>query len=124
MDHDEFKDLKDVLAFYISRITTVVQIETFSYFFFGLYRGNLAEIKYCQNERTRLEAMEIAWRSSTNRDAKGPEIDVIKQLTRTDRNFATKELSSNVLENQNDAMESVKTLSKIVADSVKKNGKD
>ncbi|HEY2467998.1 MAG TPA: hypothetical protein VGI45_09150 [Terracidiphilus sp.] len=119
-----FTSTPEALQFYLPRITTVVLIETFSYFFLGLYRNNLAEIKYYQNERTTVEAMEIAWRSAAAGEHKGPEVDVIKQFVRTDRNLATKGLATIGDGTQNDALEIVKTLSKIVADSVKKGGKE
>ena len=120
-DH-AFRTTPDALQFYLPRITTVVLIETFSYFFLGLYRGNLSEIKYYQNERTTIEAMEIAWRSAaSNMPKDSDEIDVIHQLVRTDRNAGVK---LSVDGTQNDALEIVKTLSKVVADSVKKGGKD
>lgn len=58
--HPDFTSTASVLSYYIPRVTTIALIETFAYFFLGLYKSNLAEIKYYQNERTTITALEIA----------------------------------------------------------------
>ena len=85
-DHGEFAKLTNLLSFYIPRITTVVLIETFAYFFLKFYRQNLEEIKYYQNELTTLDAQEIAWKASVIADNGDSKKVVIEQLAKNDRN--------------------------------------
>jgi uncharacterized membrane protein len=87
-EHGTFASIQGLLSFYIPRITTIVLIETFAYFFLKLYRQNLEEIKYYQNELTTVSVLEIAWKaaSDTTSDAR---MAVIRQLSRTDRNSRT-----------------------------------
>jgi hypothetical protein len=85
-EHGDFGSVKNLLSFYIPRITTVVLIETFAYFFLKLYRQNLEEIKYYQNELTTLAAQEIAWRAAVVAATDDAKIFVIQQLAKSDRN--------------------------------------
>jgi hypothetical protein len=84
--HSDFQQLKDVLAFYIPRVTTVTLAEIFGYFFLSLYKANLEEIKYYQNELTTVAAQEVAWRASLLTDAPDSKAVVIQQIVKTDRN--------------------------------------
>lgn len=45
---------------FLPRLTLVVFIEIFAYFFLRLYKSSLTEIKYFQNEMTNIEAKFIA----------------------------------------------------------------
>lgn len=57
-------DLSQFLITLLPRLSVVVLIETFAYFFLRMYKYNLNEIKYFQNEATsiehRLQALNIA----------------------------------------------------------------
>jgi hypothetical protein len=74
----------------VSRLSVIVLIEVFAYFFLRLYRYSLFEIKYFQNEITnsefRLIALETAFRSA--------DVDAIKkacvEMLRVERNVILK----------------------------------
>ena len=56
----ESKDLFGLLFHYLPRLSLIILIEVFAYFFLRLYKSGLAEIKYFQNELTNVEAKQIA----------------------------------------------------------------
>lgn len=53
-------DISAVLNHYIPRISTVIFIEIFGFFFLRLYKSGLAELKYYQNELTTLALVRVA----------------------------------------------------------------
>lgn len=57
---ETFTSWTHLLSHYIPRVATVVFIEVFSFFFLKLYRSSLNEIKYYQNELTRLDIQRIS----------------------------------------------------------------
>src|SRR5205823_4776936 len=69
------------------RISVAVFIEVFSFFFLKLYKSNLQEIKYFQNELTNIEmrglALEAALLNTQNKSTE----PIVDQLIRTDRNL-------------------------------------
>lgn len=64
-------DNRKLTAYFVSRISTVVFVEVFSFFFLRLYRATLDEEKYYQNEMTARSARYIALETSfrLNNDA-------------------------------------------------------
>lgn len=66
--HSEFESLTQLLSHYIPRVTIVLFIEIFSFFFLRLYRSTLGEIRVYQEDITALTlrqvALETAWSSS------------------------------------------------------------
>ncbi len=82
----EYKDIPSVLSHYLPRITTVALIEAFAYFFLNLYKANLEEIKYYQNERTSATAWQIAWIAAQGEKKTKTASFVIRQLAQQDRN--------------------------------------
>jgi hypothetical protein len=52
--------LEELLQYYVPRVSTAVFIEVFSFFFLRLYRSSLEEIRYYQDELTRLTERRIA----------------------------------------------------------------
>ena len=50
------EDKMAFIAHFIPRLSLVVLIEVFAYFFLKLYKSSLSEIKYFQNEMTNAEA--------------------------------------------------------------------
>lgn len=54
------ENLRNSLIYFIFRITLTILIEIFSYFFLKLYKKNLEDIKYFQNEVTNLESKYLA----------------------------------------------------------------
>ena len=117
--HDDFKTAAAVLSYYIPRVTTIALIETFAYFFLGLYKKDLAEIKYYQNERTTITALEIAWRASLWPDIGPTTGTVIEQIVKTDRNSSSGGTKGDADDSDENILAIVKTLAKIATDSVK-----
>jgi len=80
----------DLLSHYIPRISTVIFVEIFSFFFLKLYKNNLAEIKYFQNEMTNLNFKIAALKTAL----KTKDVNTITEITKTfsiaERNFILK----------------------------------
>jgi predicted PurR-regulated permease PerM len=119
-EHAEFSSVKSLLSFYIPRITTVILIETFAYFFLKLYRQNLEEIKYYQNELTTLAAQEIAWQASIVANMPEATSAVIQQLAKSDRNGRSlPDAQSRPNSDLGGLLEILQTVSKLIASSAK-----
>ncbi|WP_417069212.1 hypothetical protein [Niveibacterium terrae] len=71
---------------FLPRLTLVIFIEVFAYFFLGLYKRNLQEIKYFQNETTNIEAKFIATKAALNASEQKTISDIINILGNTERN--------------------------------------
>ena len=83
-----FGSLVSILSHYIPRITTVVFVEVFSFFFLGLYKSSLTEIKFYQNELTTMAAQQIALEvSRLSSDPKSLML-VLDQIARRNPNAA------------------------------------
>jgi hypothetical protein len=78
------------------RISLVVVIEIFAYFFLNLYKNNLSEIKYFHNELTNVESRYLALEEAIA----VADIDTIKNIvmdiSKTERNFLLKKGQSTV----------------------------
>ncbi len=79
--------VNEIILSLIPRVTFVIFIEVFAYFFLRLYKQGLTEIKYFQNELTNVEskitALEVAYiKNDTNAIS-----NVIDALSKTERNF-------------------------------------
>ncbi|MBN2181718.1 MAG: hypothetical protein JW715_07370 [Sedimentisphaerales bacterium] len=71
---------------FLPRLTLVVFIEIFAYFFLRLYKSSLSEIKYFQNEMTNLESKFIALSNVLESQNKDILNNVITELSHTERN--------------------------------------
>ena len=93
-------DLQDnafiTLVYYIPRISLVLFVEVFAYFFLQLYKSSLGEIKYFQNELTNLEVKYSALRVALGSDDKDLRSAVVTKLSLTERNFVLKKGESTV----------------------------
>ena len=49
-----------VLGYFLPRISFVIFIEVFSFFFLRLYKANLSDVKFYQNELTNADARLVA----------------------------------------------------------------
>jgi hypothetical protein len=58
------KDLFSILSHYIPRVSFVIFVEVFAYFFLRLYKNNVEDVKFYHNELTSIDAKLIALRSS------------------------------------------------------------
>ena len=72
---------------FVPRLTLVIFIEVFAYFFLSLYRSSLAEIKYIQNEITTVESKFLALQVATLGNKEETMQEVISKLAATERNF-------------------------------------
>jgi hypothetical protein len=80
---------KDPWAFashFLPRLTLVVFIELFAYFFLSLYRNSLQEIKYFQNELTNVESKQIALRTAIEYGDPATIASMVNSLAATERN--------------------------------------
>ena len=76
------------LAFYFApRVSLVLLIEIFAYFFLKLYKQSLAEIKYFQNEVTNIESKHVALQVALRADDQALRSKVVEALVATERNF-------------------------------------
>lgn len=86
----------------IPRITLSILIEIFAFFFLKLYRDNINDIKYYNNEITNISMKIIAMKASVMYDSDGL-AEVIQEFAMTERNFILKkgettvELQKNVM---------------------------
>ncbi|MGN8004871.1 hypothetical protein ACTJKQ_16960 [Acidovorax sp. 22279] len=80
------KDLWAFVSHFIPRLTLVVMIELFAYFFLSLYKASLAEIKYFQNELTNVEAKQVSLRAAISYGDQAMIGDTLAKLAATERN--------------------------------------
>jgi hypothetical protein len=86
----DITDWKGTLSHYLPRISFVVFVEIFAYFFLRLYRVNLDDVKYYQNELSNLEFKALALRSGfAINDVKAIK-ELLTELGKTERNFVLK----------------------------------
>ena len=93
-------NLQDLAIKFLPRLSVVVVIEVFSYFFLRLYKSSLDEIKYFQNEATNLELRFAALESAIHVGSEELQMHVARSFLETDRNpllsngVTTRELAS------------------------------
>lgn len=85
------------LISFIPRLSVSIFIELFSFFFLRMYKRNLDEIKYLNNERTNIELKLIALESAIlNKDDENTLGKILIELSKTERNFILKKGESTV----------------------------
>lgn len=72
---------------FVPRLTLVILIEVFAYFFLRLYSKSLLETKYFQNEMTNVEAKAIALETALRSGDSVVVGDVIRIYAKTERNY-------------------------------------
>lgn len=101
------EDKMAFIAHFIPRLSLVVLIEVFAYFFLQLYKSTLQEIKYFQNEMTNAEAKLAAIKCSIMTSDTSTTSQVILALSKTERNSilekgqTTAEIERSKIEQQN-----------------------
>ncbi len=116
-----FTSWPELLSHYIPRVSTVIFIEIFSFFFLRLYRASLAEIKGYQNELTALDSARIALSSSQGATEPKALTAVITELARVHRGPAKAASAQNGESIQLKEMaEMVERLAKIASSAVAK----
>lgn len=110
----------DYVFHLLPKISFVVFIELFAFFFLRLYKNGFDEIKYFQNELTTLETKMIAVTYALNTDHKDIEKEVILSLMSTERNFILDKGQSTVfLEKERMHHDSNKQLTSIFSEILK-----
>lgn len=106
-------NLNNTLIYFLPRISLTILIEVFSYFFLNLYKKNLEDIKYFQNEVTNLESQYLAILYAFEQNNGQVKAKVIEKLMDTERNFILKkdETTIELEKNRIDALSSNNTLS-------------
>lgn len=87
---NSFNDSVSLMSHYIPRISTVIFVEIFSFFFLKLYRKNLDEIKYFQNEITNLNFKISSLKASLILEDKETASKILSKFSDTERNFILK----------------------------------
>jgi len=117
----EAKDWWALASHFVPRLTLVVMIELFAYFFLSLYRTSLQEIKYFQNELTNIEAKQIALRAALSYGEQSLVADIVAKLATTERNhILSKDQTTVELEKARIDKDSKGELAKYVADLFQK----
>lgn len=106
-----------------SKAGVSLAIELLSFFFLNLYKRNLQEIKYIQNEITNIEAKKVSLVMSAELPDK-LKFKIFESLSKTERNFILEKGQSTVeiAQNKSDSTSLLNTM-KIVLDSIKDNKK-
>lgn len=108
-------------AYYLPRLSLVIFIQVFAYFFLRLYKSSLAEIKYFQNELTNAELKYIAARLALGSADEGTQGQVIKELSQTERNFILEKGQTTVdLEKERIDHQATRDTIKALSEAVKK----
>ena len=92
----ESENTTDFMRAFLPRISLVVFIQIFAYYFLRLYSNSLIEIKYFQNEITNVEAQFLALRVAINDKSQQSVEEVVRRLAHTERNFVLQKGQSTV----------------------------
>jgi len=82
-----FSALTPLMSYYIPRVSFVVFIEIFAFFFLKLYKANLEDAKFYQNELTNIDSKLIALKATLMESREQDISNVVQELARTERNF-------------------------------------
>ncbi len=109
-----------VSAYYLPRLSLVVFIEVFAYFFLRLYKSSLIDIKYFQNEITNVEAKYIATQLASGSTDEKIQGEVIDTLAKTERNFVLQRGQTTVdLEKERIERQTARDSVKVVSEALK-----
>jgi hypothetical protein len=86
----DFHSTASVASYYLPRITFVIFIEVFAFFFLRLYKVSLDDIKFYQNELTNVECRIIALRAALVDENQNGLTKILGELAATERNFVLK----------------------------------
>lgn len=78
-----------MLLHFLPRLSLVIFIEIFSFFFLRLYKNGLEDIKYYQNELTTIETSFVALECALQTDKSEAATAILTQLSNEDRNRAS-----------------------------------
>jgi hypothetical protein len=80
----------EFIGYFTTRLSLVIFIEIFAYFFLRLYRYSIFEIKYFQNEMTNAEFRVMALEAALMSGDKSTIKKLCEDLSKTERNFLLK----------------------------------
>lgn len=83
----DFSSSTNVLRHYLPRISISIFIEIFSFFFLKLYRGNLNDVKYFENERTNIKSKLLAFKTAYLMNDESSMKLAMENFINTERNF-------------------------------------
>lgn len=86
----------ELVSHFLPRLSLVILVEVFAYFFLRLYKQGLAEIKYFQNEITNIESKYLALNVSSSHGVKEGILKAVERLLLTERNFILEKGQSTV----------------------------
>ena len=91
-----FTGMAEVMSHFLPRLSLVVVIEVFAYFFLRLYKQSLDEIKFFQNEMTNVESKYLGLYVASEAGCDDGVLNVINELASTERNFILEKGQSTV----------------------------
>jgi len=91
-----FSNNTQVLSHYIPRVSLVIFIEIFAFFFLKLYKSNLYEIKYFNNEKTNIDFKIFSLKTAIYYEDKDMINNCINSFINTERNFIIKKDESTI----------------------------
>lgn len=118
-DQMVIKDKLEYIMHMAPRLSFVIVIELFAYFFLKLYKNGFEEVKYFQNELTNIDSKVLGIKFL--KDVRNEELmgEVIKNLMATERNFVLEKGQSTVsLEQQKIKNESEKNIMEIMKEFI------
>ncbi|WP_343587480.1 hypothetical protein [Flavobacterium sp.] len=83
----EFTNPTKVLSHYIPRVSLLIFVEIFAFFFLKLYKATLTDIKYFNNEKTNVDFKIISLKTALNTGDSKLIQTMVKELIKTERNF-------------------------------------
>lgn len=92
----DLQNTMSMISHFLPRLSLVILVEVFAYFFLKLYKQGLVEIKYFQNEITNIESKYLALNVSTSRGIEEGMLKAIGTLLMTERNFILEKGQSTV----------------------------
>lgn len=111
----DFTDTVKLLSHYLPRLSLVVFIEIFAFFFLKLYKANLQDIKYFNNEKTNIDFKIISLKTAIQQENQDLIKLSVEELIKTERNFKLgKDESTVELQKLKNYNENNKLLSQII----------
>lgn len=83
---DKFDTITPFILNFIPKITIMVFMQTFSFYFLKIYKNNLQEIQYYQNELTNIEFKTLALKTALLSDDEKNIGSILNELLKTERN--------------------------------------
>lgn len=83
----EITDTVKLLTHYLPRLSLIIFIEIFAFFFLKLYKATLSDIKYFNNEKTNIDFKLISLKTALNNGDDEMIKSMLQELIKTERNF-------------------------------------